>query len=271
MGVRRGATVMFSYFKELYNYRELLYNITIREIKVRYKHSFLGYFWSIAHPLAFGLTFFFVFKMVMRFPVPDYALFLVSALFPWQAFANSLAASTAVFVANASLIKKVYFPRYCLVISIVLNDTFHLMMSFPVIILFLFFYNYNLADPRIILCVVYLPLNLLAQGLITFGLALSVGAINLFFRDMERLIVIFLNLLFYFTPVIYSVEMVPEKFRVFLYFNPLSLVLNNWRNMWMHFTFDWFSWALSMGIGIAIAGLGSWIYVRLNPRFSEVI
>lgn len=250
-------------------YFDLIFILTQKEIKIRYKNSWLGYFWSVANPLAFGLTFFFIFKVVMRFPIPNYALFLIAALFPWQSFANSVSTSTVIFVSNASLIKKVCFPRYFLILSTMLNDTFHFLMSIPVIILFLCYYH--MLSPKILLWILFIPLNLLAQWLITFGIAIFLGSINLFFRDLERLVAIVLTLCFYFTPIIYNIESMPEKFRVCLYVNPLALTIQNWRNIWMDYTLDWGLWGLAMCMGLIITVGGSWVYTKLNGKFSEVI
>ena len=250
-------------------YIDLVTILTQKEIKVRYKNSFLGYLWSVAHPLAFALTFFFVFKVIMRFPIPNYALFLIVALFPWQMFANSVNVCTTTFVASASLIKKVAFPRYFLLLAVILNDVFHFLMSIPVILLFLFLYK--VATFQTFFAIAYTFLNLIPQILITLGIGLVVASVNLFFRDLERLVGIFLNLLFYFTPIIYSADVIPLEFRWLLDLNPLSLIISNWRNIWLYSMLDWHIWLNSIGLGLLLLGFGSWVYLRLNRRFSEVI
>jgi len=122
-------------------YKDLIVALTQKELKVKYKRSFLGYLWSIANPLALALVFYVAFKVVMRIPIENYTLFLISGLFPWQWFSNSVSSSAMVFVGNASLIKKVNFPRESLVIATVLNDMLHFILSIPVIVIFLFFYQ----------------------------------------------------------------------------------------------------------------------------------
>lgn len=250
-------------------YKDLILILTQKEIKVKYKSNILGYFWSVAHPLAFALTYFFVFKVVMRFNIPHYALFLIAGLFPWQAFSNSLMVSTSVFVNNASLIKKLKFPRYFLIFSVLLNDIFHFVMSLPVLLFFLCLYG--LIQWGIFLWLLYIPLNLFSQFLITFGLALIIGSMNVFFRDMERLVQIFLNLWFYFTPILYTLKMVPPRFSFYMQGNPLTLIMLNWQKIFLEFSFDWVRWMLSLGIGGFLLFLGILVYSRLNPKFSEVI
>jgi lipopolysaccharide transport system permease protein len=248
---------------------DLVSVLTEKELKVRYKNSILGYFWSIANPLAFALTFYFVFQIIMRFNIPNYALFLICGLFPWQAFANSISTSTNIFISNVSLIKKVSFPRYLLLLSTIFNDIFHFLMSIFVILLFLIFYQ-NL-DTSIIFWIGFIPLNLFAQFLFTFGLALGIASVNVFFRDLERLLAITLNLWFYFTPIFYSENMVPPKFAFILQINPISPIIVNWRNIFMNYTFDWKMWIVSMCYGIILVIIGGSIYKKLNPKFSEAI
>jgi lipopolysaccharide transport system permease protein len=110
-------------------------------MKVRYKSTFFGYVWSIAHPLAFAFVFFRAFKIVMRIQMAGYTVFLIAGLFPWQWFSNSVNASAIVFLTNAALIKKVKLPRNILPLATVLQDMIHFLLSISVIVLFLFIYH----------------------------------------------------------------------------------------------------------------------------------
>ncbi len=120
-------------------YFDLISVLTKKEIKVRYKNSVLGYVWSIANPLLYAIIFYFVFKIIMRFRIKNYSLFLITGLFPWQWVNNSIIGSTGSFIGNVSLIKKINFPRLFLPLAQVLNDAFHFLVSIPVIVVFLLF------------------------------------------------------------------------------------------------------------------------------------
>ena len=120
-------------------YIDLILVLTQKELKVRYKSSILGYLWSVAHPLAFAVVFYVAFKVIVKIPVENYALFLICGLFPWQWFANSVNAAPMIFLGNAPLIKKVNFPRNLIPFTLVLQDMVHFVLAIPVIILFLFF------------------------------------------------------------------------------------------------------------------------------------
>ena len=153
-------------------YRDLVWVLVAKELKLRYRNTVLGYAWSVLNPLAFAMVFFVVFKIFMRIPVPNYTLYLITGLFPWQWFANSVTASNYFFLDNSSLIKKVKFPRYFLVVAGVLNDLIHFAFSIAVIVVFMIFYHKVPALNWIVL----LPFLVLVQFLLTMGIALFVSS-----------------------------------------------------------------------------------------------
>ncbi len=248
-------------------YIDLIIVLTQKEMKVRYKSSFFGYLWSIGHPLAFAFVFFIAFKIVMKIQMENYALFLIAGLFPWQWFANSINASPMVILGNASLIKKVNFPRNIIPFTIVLQDMIHFILSIPVILLFTFIYH---KSPS--LSWLYgIPLLLSAQFLMTFGVSLMISSVNLFFRDLERLTSIFVTLLFYFTPVIYPETMIPEKYKSFINLNPLSPLMISWRNLFLNGTLEPVSLTVVFAYSIFAFMLGYMVYRKLSWKFAEVL
>ncbi len=248
-------------------YKDLIIVLTQKELKVRYKRSFLGYLWSIANPLALALVFFVAFKVVMRIQIENYTLFLISGLFPWQWFSNSVNSSAMVFVSNASLIKKVNFRIESLVLATVLNDMLHFVLSIPVIVIFIFFYGMK----PTLLWIIGIPLLLIIQFIITFGFAVAISAINLFFRDIERIIVILTTLIFYFTPIIYSEDMVPAEYKAMVLMNPLSVLILSWRNLFMNGVLDLKTIGLSFFYSLVVFAAGYIIFRRLRWRFAEVL
>jgi lipopolysaccharide transport system permease protein len=248
-------------------YKDLVLALTQKELKVKYRRSFLGYLWSVANPLALALIFFIAFKVVMKIQIENYTLFLISGLFPWQWFSNSVNSSVMVFVSNASLIKKVNFRREILVIAMVLNDMLHFILSIPVIVIFIFVYGIKPSP----LWLIGIPLMLVIQFIITFGLSLAISSINLFFRDIERIVSIFITLMFYITPIIYSENMVPDKYKSLILLNPLSLLMISWRNLFMNGTLDFKDIALAFIYSLIIAAIGYLIFRKLRWRFAEVL
>lgn len=248
-------------------YIELLTELTRKEVKVRYKNSYFGYLWSIANPLALALVFFFAMKLVMKVPHEDYALFLICGLFPWQWFQNSITASSTTFIGNATLIKKVYFPRELLISAMVLSDLMHFLVCIPIIMAFVFIYG-KTPSP---IWLVGLPLLIIIQLMMTFGISLLVSTINLFFRDMERFILVILTLLFYCTPVIYSASDVPDNYRYYMNFNPMFPLINTYRELLLHNTLDIAQALIALGYGAVLLLLGYAVYSRLKWRFAELV
>ncbi|MCJ7546060.1 MAG: ABC transporter permease [Deltaproteobacteria bacterium] len=253
---------------QIKHYIDLITVLTQKEMKVRYKSTFFGYVWSVAHPLAFAFVFFMAVKVVMRIQMEGYAVFLIAGLFPWQWLSNSVNASPMVFFLNASLIKKVSLPRNILPLATVLQDMIHFLLAIPVIVLFLFIYH---KSPT--LSWLYgIPLLLIIQLLMTYGLSLMIASINLFVRDLERLTGIFMTLLFYFTPIIYPETMIPEKYKsLVLFLNPLSSLMVSWRNLFLNGTLEFSLVAASFVYSLFALMLGYAVYTRLSWKFAEVL
>ncbi len=248
-------------------YKDLIIVLTQKELKVKYKRSLLGYLWSIANPLALALVFFIAFKIVMRIPIENYTLFLITGLFPWQWFSNSVNGSPMVFIGNVTLIKKINFRREVLIIATVLNDMLHFILSIPVIIVFLFIYGMK-PDPIWLLGI---PLLLILQFIIVFGFSIAISSINLFFRDIERIVFIFTTLMFYMTPIIYSEEMIPDNLRNLILLNPLSIVMIGWRNLFIKGTINFYEIMVCFIYSLIIGIIGYLIFKKLSWKFAEVI
>ncbi len=250
------------------HYIDLIRVLTQKEMKLRYKSTFFGYVWSIAHPLAFAFVFFMAFKVVMRIQMEGYAVFLIAGLFPWQWLSNSVNASPMVFVLNASLIKKVSLPRNTLPLAMVLQDMIHFLLAIPVIVLFLLIYHKSPSFSWIY----GIPLLLIIQLLMAYGLSLVIASINLFIRDLERLTAIFMTLLFYFTPIIYPENMIPEKYKsLVLFLNPFSSLMVSWRNLFLSGTLDLSLVGASAAYSLFALMLGYAVYTRLSWKFAEVL
>jgi len=247
---------------------DVIYVLTQKEMKIRYKRSYLGYLWSILQPLAFAMVFYLAFKVIMRIPAEDYALMLIAGLFPWQWFANSLNYAPNIFLGNASIIKKLSFSRSALVFSTVAQDMIHFLLSIPVLVIFLFVYD---KSPSLSWCYT-IPLLLVIQFVMVYGLSLLISSINLFFRDLERLVAILIMMLFYCTPIIYPVTMIPEQYRnILLYANPVAPLIVSWRNLFLDGSVD-VQYILVAGVySILMFAIGYYTYQKLTPKFAEVL
>jgi len=214
---------------DIIKHREILYQLTSREIKARYKQSILGYFWVILNPLFQMLVMSFAFSVIMRIPTNSasnipFSIFLYVALLPWNLFANSLASSSASLVGSGSLITKIYFPRTILVIATINAKIVDFL--YALIILVIYMIAYNLPININILWV--LPIFLIQQ-IFTLGLSLFFAASNLLYRDIQYLLSLLLLLWMYLTPVIYPADLVPQRFRIFFQLNPMAVIINAYR------------------------------------------
>jgi len=256
----------FKYYLIKY-YLDLILVLLVKELKVRYKNSYLGYFWSLLNPLAMALIFYFAFKVIMKVPIENYSFFLITGLFPWQWFSNSVGSSPGFLIGNASLIKKVNFPVYFIPLTNVLNDAVHFLLTIPVIIAFgLLFSKF----PSLV-WFLGIPLWFFAQFLLTYGLALLISSINLFFRDLERLVMVFILILFYATPVFYDITLVPEKYKKLIFLNPVSGIIIGWRDVFMKGTFDFKFYCFYLFYSLILFIFCFYVFKKLSYKFAEVL
>ena len=215
--------------KAVAKYHELLWQITGREIKSRYKQSILGYVWVIANPLFQMLVMSFAFSVILRVPTNasaniPYSIFLYIALLPWNLFAGSLSSASNVLVGNSSLITKIYFPRTILVLSTIMAKVVDFAFACSILILYLVVYKI----PITINILWIIPIFII-QMIFTVGLSLFLAAANLLYRDIQYLLGLVLMLWMYVTPVIYPSDIVPLNLRFIYQLNPMSVIINAYR------------------------------------------
>jgi ABC-2 type transport system permease protein len=194
--------------------RELLFNLTAREVKGKYKRTALGQVWSLLNPLAQMIIYSLVFGFVLRAAIPPgqpsgmdvFALWLTSALLPWLLFANVLTAGMSALLANENLVKKVYFPRSTLIISSALAGLFTSCFEMSVLVVVLYIFG---ANPTIFLPAVVVFMVLIAALALGFGFMLAVA--NVYFRDTQHFVAILMQMWFYLTPIVYSVSLISDR------------------------------------------------------------
>ncbi|HEY9625001.1 MAG TPA: ABC transporter permease [Crinalium sp.] len=253
--------------RDFENYRDLVFLLVQKEMKVRYKDKFLGYLWSIASPLASALVYFIAFKIVMKVHVEEYPLVLISGLFPWQWFGNSIGSSPSFFLGNAWIIKKVNFPTILLPLCSILNHLIHYVISIPIVVIFLFVFH---RTPT--LAWLYgLPALLIIQFLMLYGVSLILATINLFFRDIERLVSIMMQFLFFLTPILYDPEMIPEGYRRLITLNPASPLIISWKELFLEGKVEPTYLLISFLYAVFFLILGFLIHRKLSWRFAEIV
>jgi len=249
------------------NYYDTIVALTKKELKIRYKHHALGYLWSISNPLTYAFIYFITFKLVMKVKVEDFPIFLIAGLFPWQWIANSISVGPMTFLGNAPLIKKVNFPRYLIPLVVVIQDMIHFIISIPIILIMLFLY----AKSPTISWILGVPLLALIQLLFTYSLNLLTATLNLFLRDIEKLVTMGTTFLFFFTPIVYKAEMIPEKYQYLLNLNPAAPIIICWRDLFLNGFINWPQAALAITWATILTLGAQYIYKRLSWRFAEVL
>lgn len=213
---------MLTELAELFKYRDLLAQLVVRDLKVRYKNSVLGFFWSLANPLVQVATITVVVKYVMRVEIPNYSAYLLVAYLPWTFFQMSLMDASQSVLEHHDLLKKVYFPREVLPLSMVIANLIHFLLALVVF----FVYLLILGTP-IVMTWWLLPVLVGIEFLLVSGIAFIISCLNVFYEDIKYIISVLLNVFFYLTPVIYMSEMVytrlPEAHRN-LFFTIYQLV-----------------------------------------------
>jgi lipopolysaccharide transport system permease protein len=211
---------------ELWEYRELLYFLIWRDIKVRYKQTLLGGLWAIIQPVSTMLVFTLFFGALAKMPSDEipYPLFSFSALVPWTFFANSLSLASNSLVGNANLITKVYFPRLVIPIAAVLSGLVDFVLAFLVLLVMMVGYRYKLGVNTL-----WLPLFLVLVMITSLGIGLWLSAMNVQFRDVRYLIPFITQFWLFITPIAYPSSLLPEPFRPLYGLNPMAGAIEGFR------------------------------------------
>ena len=254
-------------FKELYQYRELLKTNVQKEIRGKYKGSFLGVLWSFLNPLLMVLVYALVFPYIMRTNVDNYLVYLITGVIPWNFFTTCITTGCNCVWINGGIIKKVYFPREILPISVVTAGLINFLISCVIILLFVLFGGIGFS-----IQLLWLPLIAIIQSALSLGLLFILSAINVYVRDIEYLVGFLLNLLFYATPILYTADMFPESIRWVLYLNPMTTIIESYRNIFYYQQSPALtSLMIVFAVSFMILIIGYLIFKKLERGFAEEV
>ncbi|SRR5579875_1288671 len=214
---------MIDLFRDTYRYRELIWALALKELKIRYKRSFLGFLWALLNPLLQMIVLALVFSTVMRIGIDHYAVFLISVLLPWTFFAQSLSYAADSIVGNADLIKKVRIPKVVFPVAALTSNIINFLLSMISLVFIVLLLRYPFYVTWL-----YLPVPFLALVLLTLGATFFFAALNVYYRDVSHILQIILQVWFYATPIIYPIEMF-GKYQWIFKLNPLIFALNGFR------------------------------------------
>lgn len=247
-----------------------MFGTVSREFKLKYKRSMLGAFWVIANPLAMITVYTLIFSQVMRAKLPGvdstfaYSIFLCAGLTTWTLFSEILGRAQNLFIDNANLIKKLNFPKLCLPVAVVLSACINFAIIFGLFLVFLLLTDNLPGWPLLAVIPLLVILIMFATGL-----GLIIGVVNVFFRDVGQLFGIFVNFWFWGTPIVYSINILPEALRPYAQLNPITGVVTGFQEIFVNH--HWPNWELvwpAASEGVVLCFIAAWLF---KSRVGEMV
>jgi ABC-type polysaccharide/polyol phosphate export permease len=254
---------MLEFIQSTYAYRELIWALALKELRVRYKRSVLGFVWALLNPALLMIVLTLVFGTIMRFSAHHYSIFLLSMLLPWTFFSQSLAYSVDSIVGNGELLKKVKVARLVFPVAALVSNIINFLLSLIPLLLLIVVMRFPLHWTWL-----YLPIPMIGLFLFTLGAALFFATVNVFYRDVHHIIQVILQAWFYFSPIIYSLDLIPIRYRWVFKLNPMLYVLNGFRlSIYYGILPSAASIALSLACGVVMLAVGFAIFRRYEKSF----
>lgn len=213
--------------KELYQYREMVFSLVRRDLRGRYKASLLGFLWTFINPLCQILVYSFVFSMIMRTGIEQFYVYLISGMIPWIFFSSAVSGGTMCIKNQSEMVKKIYFPREVLPISFVTSAFINMLFCFIMIFLVVGVSGRGFN----VVALLFLPLVMIVEYVMALGFTMIVSGLTVYFRDMEHIVSVIMMAWIYLTPIMYTVEMVPEKLRGVYLINPMTPVVQAYQQI----------------------------------------
>ena len=210
---------------ELYQYRDLIRALIVRDLTVRYRRSAIGFLWTMLHPLMMMLVLEVVFSTLFRFAVKDYPVYVFSGLLFWNFFSQSLVSSMNSLKGNAALLQKLPVPKAVFPIATVLSGVVNLAFAMAPLMVLLVVTHHGLCGTML-----FVPIGIFIAAVFTLGIGLLLSPLAVFFSDVVEMVTVLLTVVMYLTPVIYPLSIIPARFRAMVQFNPLQLLLRVFRD-----------------------------------------
>lgn len=251
--------------KELYEYREMIYSLVRKDLRTRYKGSVLGFFWTFLNPLLQLIVYSIAFSYIMRVQMDNYYMYMFVGLLPWIFFCTSVQGGAMSVMSGSDLIKKIYFPRLVLPIATVTGAFVNMLFSMVVMFAALFVSGIGVSK-----YIFYMPILLLLLYSLGLGLAFIFSACNVYLRDLEHILGIVTMSMFYVTPVIYPISMVPERFLHYFYLNPMVPMITAFQDILYYQKAPHMDTLLGVvGYAVAFMVIGFVVFQKLQRNFVE--
>ena len=238
-----------------------------RDLRGRYRGSILGFAWTFINPLLQLLVYTVVFSFVMRAGIEKYYLFVFVALIPWLAMASSVTGGSSCILLNQNMVTKIYFPRQVLPIATVTAAFVNMLLSMIIVLIVCL-----IANGLNFLVLWYLIPIILIEYILALGIAFIVSAVTVYFRDLEHILSIFVMAWQFLSPIVYSIDMVPEFARKYFLLNPMASIVIAYRDvLYFKQAPDLSTLLLALGMGVGFLVIGWFVFMKLNKRFAEVL
>lgn len=255
------------HLRELTAYRGLIWNLVMRDLKSRYKSSLLGYLWSLVNPLLMVAVFTILFKYLLKGDIPNFPVFIIAALLPWNYCANSVSGSVVSVTGQANLVKKVYFPREAIPIAVVLSNLINYLLALPAMIALMLLLNAHF-QPALLL----FPLIVLIETAFLLGVGLFLSCLNVFFRDTQVIMEVALLAWFFLTPIFYRLSDIADdrQARLVRWLNPMASLVDFYRDIfYLGGVPGWDAIIRTLITALLVLLVGYLFFLRFSPRFGE--
>ena len=251
-------------FNRLYSFKELLKQLIIRDIKLKYRRSYLGYLWSILNPLMLMMVLVIVFSNIFRFEIPYFALYMIAGHTIFNFMVEATNMSVWSITGNAALLKKTYVPKYIFTLSKVGSSLVNLVFSLGALVLVMV-----VTGAEFTLNLLYFPLIILQVFLFSLGLGLILATATVFFRDIQYLWGVFVSMWMYLTPLFYPVTIIPEEYRgLYMSINPMYWYVEQFRDIVLYARAPQMdSILMGTGLAVVILILGAWYFNKKQDEF----
>ena len=253
-------------FRELYNYRQMIFSLVKRDLRGRYKGSVFGFLWTFLNPLLQLVVYTFVFSFLLKSEIENYYLFLFVALIPWLFFSTAITGGSGSVLHQSGMVTKIYFPREVLPISHVTSAFINMLYSFIVVFAVIIIARAPVSPVALL----YLPVVMIVEYFLALGITMLVSAVTVYFRDLEFILSIFMMAWQYLTPVMYSVDIVPEHLLKIFMLNPMTPITIAYRDILYYAKApDLSTLLMAIGMSAVFMLIGFWAFGKLKKRFAE--
>lgn len=251
----------------IFEYSELIRNLVISDLKVKYQSSFLGFAWSMLNPLLMMLVLYAVFQNIFKFEQEHFALYLLIGIIAWRFLSIGTVTAMGSIVGKPSLVTKIYIPREILTFSITMSAFISSILEFTVLIPLML-----ILGAPISITILLFPVVHALYFIIVYGLSLVLSALYVYFRDLNQIWDILLQIGFYVSPIIYPLTMVPEKYLLYYTLNPITRLIMMYRDILLFGNFPTvLDFLIVGGFGVVFLAFGSAVFKRLSLRFAEEV